>query len=119
MADESPTPTPENRRHERRALRSQATLLLPGGMTFPVQTVDISVGGVGVLAPANARIGTRVSIRLTLPVRPVGTTTFDAPVTVVHSVLSRREEGFKIGLQFVDLEARSASAIRHYIAIHS
>lgn len=119
MSTETPLPSQENRRHERRALRSQAVLLLPGGQTFPVQTLDISVGGVGVLAPANARNGTRLAIRLTLPVRPSGTTTFDAAVTVVHSVLSRHEEGFKVGLQFIDLDPRSASAIRHYIAVHS
>lgn len=121
MTAETPgsPPSPEKRRQERRVLRSQALLLLPAGQTFPVQTLDISVGGVGVLAPANARTGARLAVRLTLPVRPSGQTTFDAAVTVAHSVLSRHEEGFKIGLQFLDLEPRAESAIRHYIAIHS
>lgn len=109
----------DKRRHERRALRSQAVLLLPGGQSFPVQTFDISIGGVGVLAPAAARVGTRLAIRVTLPMRPSGQTTFDAIVTVAHSMLSGREEGFKVGLTFTTLEPRAESAIRQYIALHS
>lgn len=121
MSADSPalTPKSDQRRHERRALRSQAVLLLPGGHTFAVHTCDISIGGVGVLAPAAAPVGARLAIRLTLPMRPSGQVTFEESVTVAHCLLSRHEEGFKVGLSFTALESKSESAIRQYIAVFS
>lgn len=116
--DEKPTQTSgaERRTAERRALWSTATLLLPGDQTFPVKTFDISVGGVGVFAPANAPPGARLAIRLTLPQRPLAPTVFNVTVRVAHSVLARDAHEFKIGLQFVELDPKAESAIRHYIA---
>lgn len=106
----------DRRQTERRPLRTSATLLLPGGQTFTVQTLDISLGGIGILAPANPRPGTRLSIRVSLPARPAGLYVFDAGVEVAHSILGRDEGAFKVGLRFVSLDSRGQSAIRHFIA---
>jgi c-di-GMP-binding flagellar brake protein YcgR len=107
---------PERRQTERRPLRTSAVVLLPGDQTFTVQTLDISLGGMGIVANANPRQGTRFSIRVALPVRPTGQYLFEAGVEVAHSILARDEGAFKVGLRFVSLDPRGESAIRHFIA---
>lgn len=108
--------TIEQRKTERRVLRVPATLLLPGGQTFAVQTIDISLGGLGILAPAHAPNGARLSVQVGLPTTAGAPVRISAPVTVIHSVLSRDHDAFKVGLQFGALDPKTESAIRHYIA---
>lgn len=111
-------PPAEQRKTERRALRVPATLKLPGGKTFTVQTLDISLGGLGILAPANARNGARLAVQVTLPAAAGAPVRIEVPVVVAHSILSRELDAFKVGLQFRSLDPKAESAIRHYVATH-
>lgn len=107
-------PEEERRKTERKQLRTQATVVL-GAQAFPVHTIDVSPGGMGIVAQANPPSGLGVVIRFTLPMRPAGRAPVEAKARVVHSVYSSAEGGFKIGLSFVDLPADSAAAILRFI----
>ncbi len=105
----------ERRVHERRTLHGTALLLLPGNKTMEVRTADISVGGIGIIAEANPRLGSSFTIRVTLPRKPRGNCSFKVGVRVMHSVFASTEGGFKIGLQFLQLDALGAAAIDEYL----
>lgn len=106
----------DNRRASQRyPLRTQAFVEIPGQPPFAVRTLDISSGGMAIVAAANPRRGTTFNIRLTIPVEPTGSVSFVTTAQVVHSVLSSAEDGFKVGLAFTKLEPASAEAIMQYI----
>ncbi|MFM9917016.1 MAG: PilZ domain-containing protein [Rhizobacter sp.] len=103
------------RQHERRYLRGVATVVLSPKDSFEVRTLDISAGGMAIVAAANPRPGTTFSIQVSLPLRPKGFTAIEARVQVMHSILASDEQGFKVGLQFVSLDAPTAAAVIQYL----
>lgn len=109
----------EQRAHERRPLRTQVELLLPGQPPLAMRTTDISISGIGLVASANPPRGLVVGIRLQLP-RAVGVLTpppvFELQAVVRHSVYSGRESAFRIGLMFVKPSDQLLVAIGNYIA---
>lgn len=108
------TETPDRRAHDRRPLRVPARVLLPNDQTFDVRTLDIGAGGMGILAGANPRPGTTFGIQFTLPAKGnAGPAQMQLKVKVAHSVLDAG--GFKIGLQFVTLDAAVERVIRQYL----
>lgn len=105
----------ERRQHERRYLRTVATVVLGPVQTFEVRTVDISAGGMAVVAAANPQPGTTFTIRVPLSFPHEGVVVVETRAQVMHSVLASDEQGFKIGLRFVSLEAAAASTILRYL----
>lgn len=107
-----PTPSGrERRQHARVVLRSTAYLLLSGHSPIEVRTFDIGIGGIGIVAPANPPANLSCTIRVTIPVKPQGSTSFEVQAKVVNSVLSGSEDGFRVGLQFINLSSTAESAI--------
>ncbi len=111
-----PNDTYENRIHQRRPLRAVATIMLPGNQEIEVHTLDLSRGGMAIVANANPRQGTEFGIRVTLPLRQRGSGTLEARVRVVHSILARDEGGFKVGLQFIGIDANGQSVIDEFLS---
>ncbi len=109
------TPGSERRIHERRLLRTDAQVVLTGNQGFRVRTVDISQGGMLVVAPFNLKSGAVVNIQLALPMRAPRATPFEARAQVVHSVLASGQDGFKVGLKFIALTPASAAAVTQYL----
>jgi c-di-GMP-binding flagellar brake protein YcgR len=101
--------------YDRRPLRTTANAMLPGNILVEVRTLDISAGGMAIVAPANPAIGTTFTIRVHVPLKPTGSATFDATVKVRNSVHGTAEGGFRIGLEFVHLDATARSAITKYM----
>lgn len=104
----------ERRAADRRALRTPAVVTL-GAQEFEVRTLDISPGGLGIVAGANPRPGTTFQIRFKLPLKPRGALPVALPVRVVHAVFSADEGGFKVGLMFLQLPPEVAQAIIRYM----
>ena len=105
----------ENRRKsERRILRTQAHADFPGYQPVAIRTLDISEGGMAIVAPLNFKPGTAFQIRFNVPVLSKGVLAFTASVKVMHSVFSSAEDGFKIGLAFTNVPPASASALTQY-----
>jgi c-di-GMP-binding flagellar brake protein YcgR len=105
----------DRRQHVRRALRTTATVVLAENQSFDVRMVDIAQGGIGIVAAANPKSGTTFVIRWKMPVKSGGVLPVQAKVRVTHSVLARDTDGFKIGLQFVQLDAQTAAHVFEFV----
>lgn len=105
----------ERRKTERKSLRTRATVILGQTQAFEVRTLDLSMGGMAIVAQANPKPGMELVIRFMVPLKPVGYTAFEARARVVHSVFSSSESGFKVGLSFIGLSAAASSAVHGYL----
>lgn len=105
----------ERRRSQRKALRTGAVVGLPGGQRFEVRTLDISTGGLAIVAGANPRPGTRFELEFALPMGSRGVMPVRVTAQVAHSVFSSAENGFKVGLFFVDPQPQLAQAVAAYM----
>lgn len=105
----------ERRKSVRRLLRTTATVILNESQTFEVRTIDVSLHGMAIVAPANPKVGVIFYIRLKVPSKAKGAENFEAKVKVVHSIYAGSESGFKIGLNFIKLKPEFASVIQKYI----
>jgi len=103
----------ERRQQGRRALRGTAYLLLPGREPLAVRMLDISIAGVSIAAAANAPPNASCGIRFSVP-SGGESVQIETQVVVNHSVFSRTEDGFRIGLQFKRLTDSQASAIKKF-----
>jgi c-di-GMP-binding flagellar brake protein YcgR len=105
----------DRRRHPRKFLSGTAYLLLPNQTPVEVHALDISSGGLGVVAPMSLPHERYCEIRFTLAREPYGLDQLTTPVQVVHCVLSGREHGFLLGLEFVDLPEKATAVINRYM----
>ncbi len=109
----------EQRAHDRRPLRTQVELLLPGRAPLAMRTTDISISGIGLLASANPPLGLRVGLRLRLPnalSASAPPTVFELQAVVRHSVFSRSENAYRIGMAFVQPSDKLLVAVGNFIA---
>lgn len=117
-ADDTMSPPPdtaERRAHDRRPLRVSAHVLLPGSQPFEVRTLDIGLGGMGIVASANPKPGTSFAIQFTLPAKAGhNPAPLQVKVKVANSVLDHG--GFKIGLQFLALEPAIERILRQFLS---
>jgi c-di-GMP-binding flagellar brake protein YcgR len=105
----------DRRQQERRALRGAATVVLSPTQAFEVRTVDVSLGGMAIIALANPRPGTAFSIRFNLPAKSGAAVAIETRALVLHSVLASDGQGFKIGLRFVGPSDATSREIRRYL----
>lgn len=109
------TSGPERRAHARKPFSCTAYLRLPTQQVLEVHTVDLSSGGIGIVSPINAQPGWLCDISFNVTREPSGVDHVTAQGRVAYSVLSGREYGFLIGLQFVNLAPEHRSIIeRHF-----
>ncbi|NEX19290.1 PilZ domain-containing protein [Thiorhodococcus mannitoliphagus] len=105
------------RAHERRALHGAAEIVAEGYGTVPVSIVDISVEGMRIVAPFNPREGVLFLLKTRLPLRPSGSLGVEVNVRVANSILTGHEDGFTVGLTFLNLSDEAEQAIRGYIRV--
>ena len=106
---------PDRRRYERKALRCAAHLLVPGRQPLAVRALDICPDGMGVVAPVNIPTSARCVVRFAIPLMPRAGTCVEVQVSVIHSVYSASEDGFRIGLRFTSLAPEIALAISQFM----
>ncbi|NML15796.1 PilZ domain-containing protein [Azohydromonas caseinilytica] len=105
----------DRRQVDRKAFRSLGLLRLPSRQVLEVRTVDISVGGMGVVAPWNLQRDLCCDIRLRAPVMSAGMDFLVLRCRVAHSILSGKADGFMIGLEFLDPPAAVLDVVRQYV----
>lgn len=124
----------QRRQYKRKAYHTSAELLLPNRKPIAVRTLDISVGGMGLVVSHNLLAGDYCLIRLPLPIKPNGRLVCEIESTVVHSVFSsgiRRAKvsanldtahasrdsvgAFKVGIEFSALKEHVAKAIIQFV----
>ena len=111
----APDAVEQRRIHARRPLHCPAKLLLASKRIMDLRIVNISAGGLGVIAPENLAVGTNCQLRFDLPQVPTGQVTMYLSAMVMNSVFSSREDGFKLGLRFVNPTEDSASRIERFV----
>jgi c-di-GMP-binding flagellar brake protein YcgR len=100
----------DRRSGDRYAIRTAALLGLPDGRIVDARSLDVGLGGAGVVSDLNLPVGTAVALRLSLPDNAGGRAVFEATAKVVNCTLAGRDGGFRLGLQFDPLSA-AASAV--------
>ena len=105
----------EFRAHERGLIASTTHLLLPGRRIVEARTLDLSAGGLRVVAPVNLPLSLVCGVRLAVPGIPTGAHTVMARVQVMNIVFSGKENGFVIGLRFTSLPRQALGAIEAYL----
>lgn len=105
----------ELRQHARRALRTGAQLLVAGSPPFPVRALDISAGGMAVVASIRPPQGLTCMVLVTLPDPGRSPVAVELPATVVHSLFSGSEQGVKVGLSFRAMTPETAALVQRYV----
>lgn len=104
----------DRRAHDRHAIRTEVILDLADGRRAMGMSMDIGMGGAGVVCDLNLPEGTRLRLRLRLPGQTPGANLFDAEGAVVNSILARREGGFRLGVQFDPLSPQAEAVLKAF-----
>jgi c-di-GMP-binding flagellar brake protein YcgR len=116
FAPDSSKKTGADRREAvRRSLRSPALVLLPGQPGRVGRTVDVSETGLCVMLPDGLADGVECLVGFELPDRAGARKRYQARARVVHSVLSNQGDGFKVGMQFVQMPDDTRRALESFI----
>lgn len=100
----------------RKILKTPAALWLPHRVALPVRLHEVTRGGASVVAPLNLKRSTACEVRFHLAWPPErGRHAVAARATVDHSILSRRQGGFVIGLAFTALDDHALELISRLV----
>jgi|GEM_PF-3216479 Predicted glycosyltransferase len=108
-------PLREFREHARGRLVCTVHVMLPGRRIVEARAVDISVGGLRLLVPANLPLQSVCNIRLGLPGGPDGAYTVMARAQVMNIMFSGKENGFMVGMRFTSISPTATEAIEQYL----
>ena len=103
----------ERRRQPRTSIRIRATVLLPDDELLYAHTIDVSSGGVCLSVPRQLAVDDEV--RLNLQLEAVGTRQNLLLIARVCYCM-RHEEGFRAGLQFVQVSPENAMLLEKLLA---
>jgi hypothetical protein len=108
-------PLLEQRQGDRKMFRTFAQLTLPNGAQLTVRTYDVGLDGISIIAPVNLKLKSGCEIVFKVPIAGRGSDGIHAAASVAHSILSRRQDGFMIGLDFRSIQERDLAFIRAYV----
>jgi c-di-GMP-binding flagellar brake protein YcgR len=103
----------DQRQNARKVLRTRALLIMDGIPQFLVRTIDISTSGVGVACPQQLHAGQEGKIAFEMFFNGKNYQVASR-VKVMYCIYSS-SDGFKVGLQFLNLDMGSASAITKFM----
>ena len=110
-------PAAERREHERKTLRVEAHLLPPNQPPFSIRLIDISEGGLRIACTVNPALMSVSVIRMPVPSADrTGATLIEARVQFMNSIYARSEDGFRVGLKFLDLSPVNKDIISDFLA---
>ena len=110
-------PIAERREHDRKPLRGPAHLLPPGQPPFQVRLIDLSEAGMRVACSVNPPLMSISVIRMSVPNSDrTGFSLIEARVQVLNSIYARAEDGFRVGLKFLDLPDDTEKIISAFLA---
>jgi c-di-GMP-binding flagellar brake protein YcgR len=115
VPDSSKKTGADRREAVRRTLRSAALVLLPGQPGRVGRTVDVSETGMCVMLPDGMAGGTECLVGFELPDKAGARKRYQSRARVVHSVLSNQGDGFKIGMQFLEVPDVTRRALETFI----
>lgn len=104
----------DRRRDERRLFRSGAVWTPVGMAATQVRTLDVSAGGIALVAAFNPPTGHLCIVRFVLPTRD-GPLTVETSGRVARSVFSSADDGFRVGVHFDPLSDEAARALQRFV----
>lgn len=102
------------REHDRRPLRTQATLLVVQ-QTVVVRTLDVSESGIGFITEIDPPRGMRFKIAFACPRRPQGFVEIACSAQVMGSVFSMTDGGYRVGCRFQGLSPTMVNALADFV----
>ncbi len=103
---------PEQRRSPRWQIKTAARLVvLNSNQVAEARTLDISSGGLSIIADFSLKVGTLLQVSLLLPPKVKDAVPLSARAEVMNCVFDGRNGGFRIGMQFVDIDATARAEI--------
>ena len=105
----------ERRGAPRKLLRVAATVEIEGRSAMTVRTVEVSSTGVGLSCPINLPLGTRCRVSFAIPLAGNRIEVQGQQATVMNSVLSQHDGGFRLGCQFSGLPPALAARLQAYV----
>ena len=106
----------ERRAHVRQPLRTSAALILSDGRLMIARTLDIGAEGAAIVADVDPGSASMLTVKIRLPARPQGSRLFQARGRVIASVLTGREDGFRLSVKFDALGVNASRALAGYLA---
>ena len=104
-------PTGLNRReYERFSFPEKIKFHLFEDESYELSALDISAGGLGIIAPFNLPSNISCKVEVVIPISK-GKLSFEAPVEVKHSIYRREEDGFILGVRFTEIRPCLQTAI--------
>ncbi len=103
----------EQRQSVRKVLRVKAALQIDGGEAMLVKTMDVGTSGVGVSCPQQLAAGQTGHIAFEMYFNGK-THAIGSRVKVMYCIYSS-SDGFKVGLQFLNLDLVGAGAITRFM----
>jgi len=104
----------ERRGAVRKPLHVRARLTA-AGKSVEVRTFDISRSGLGIYAEFNPRAGLEVEVALSLLIPGKEPKGFQARAKITHSVFTSDGRGFKLGMEFMSVDAPSLQALSNFL----
>jgi c-di-GMP-binding flagellar brake protein YcgR len=108
------TTAPDRRSLVRKIARLSAVLEMDGAAPLSVRTVEVSSGGAALSCPLNLKPGGRCLVRIALPARPP-LPMLAVRASIIYSVLSQRDGGFRVGIQFQALSQAEESRLQTFL----
>jgi len=105
----------ERRQHERRVLRGPSQLQFGSQPFMNTRTMDVSISGLGLVAPVNPPARTTCTVKFVVPIDVDRNVTITASAIVTHSIFTRAEDGFKVGLMFTGMSAETIAVLQRYV----
>ena len=103
----------ERRVAPRRTIALSAVVRIPGVAPLVALTVDVSRGGIGLLSPVAVELDKQLNISMTFDVCGESSTVI---ITGRVRYCARQAKQFRIGLQFVNLDAATVAFINSICA---
>lgn len=106
---------PDRRREDRKLFRSPAQLQLPNREVQRVRTLDISPGGIGIVSPSNLPKDVVCEIKFRAPLLGDRVEMLVARGRIAYSILSGKENGFLVGVQFTEIPPGAMALIKRFV----
>ena len=111
----TPAPSSERRTEYRKPLRTRVNLAFSDRRPADGRAFDVAAGGMGVVLDVNLPIGTMCSVSFSLLFKDGHSVAGKTNAKVAYCVLSGKEHGFKIGLQFTNISEQLATSVVRYL----
>ena len=106
----------ERRIAVRKRVRTRVRLSIAGSTAMEVWSLDLSIGGICVVADVNPATGTKCSLALGIPFKNGTSHKTQVQGSISYSSFSNADGGFKVGVQFKDVTPELHKALLRFVS---